>query len=134
MTTINKTAPRDYAAEWAARAMALRAERIAGMRAMCDWLEANPDAPAPLWDHINVPLHTNAAVETWADEHGMRDLVKYDDEGNASLNRMFGPVAMHVYGYTDFAEHCDRVNERTAQEYADKHGLALVAAESDGAK
>jgi hypothetical protein len=132
MTTIDETT-RDYAAEKAARALTLRAQRIAGIRAMCDWLEANPGTQLPNWDSVNVPLTTNAAVEAWADKHGVRDLIKYDSEGNASLNYMFGAVAMQVYGYADFAEHCNRAEERKMHEYATKHGLALVAAESDGA-
>jgi hypothetical protein len=111
-----------------------RALSIAGIRALCDWLEANPDTRMPNWDRVNIPLSTNAAVKAWADEHGALDLVKYDDEGNASVDYMFGAVAMHVYGYVDFAGHCDRNDGRTARRYADRHGLELVAAEPEAAR
>lgn len=105
-----------------------RANYIAGARAMLDWLEAHPDTNLPSLDKVLVALTTNSAVEEWATAHGLTDLVTYDDEGNASADVEFGPVTLHVYGYRDFTEHSDKLDGRTAERYAAKHGLELVEA------
>jgi hypothetical protein len=108
-----------------------RSAFIAGVREFADWLEANPQFTTPLDERFLLALHTNPAVEEFAAE---RDLtVDYDDEGNASVDLRFGPITYHVYGYVDFAEHCERNRERQARSWADRKGLALVPQQAEGA-
>lgn len=103
-----------------------RAQYLAGVRELITWLEQNPTQPLPASREFNVPVRTNSAVKDWAADNDMTGAVQYDEEGNASIHLPFGPVALHVYGYADFAEHCDRTDGRNAREYAEKHGLVLV--------
>lgn len=104
-----------------------RAQYLAGVRELITWLEQNPTQPLPVSREFNVPVSTNSAVEEWAANNDMADdAVQYDKEGNASISLRFGPVTLHVYGYVNFAEHCDRTDGRNAREYAEKHGLVLV--------
>ena len=107
-----------------------RARYLAGVRELITWLEQNPTQPLPVSREFNVPVSTNSAVEEWAADNDMSDAVQYDKEGNASISLRFGPVTLHVYGYRDFAEHCDRNDGRNAREYAEKHGLVLVEAQA----
>lgn len=105
-----------------------RAQYLAGLRDLATWLEQNPAQELPVSRTFNVPLTTNSAVKDWAADNGMSDAVQYDKEGNASVSLRFGPIALHMYGYVDFAEHCERSRGRDAREYAEKHGLVLVEA------
>lgn len=105
-----------------------RAQYLAGLRELATWLEQNPAQELPVSRTFNVPLTTNSAVKDWATNNGMSDAVQYDKEGNASVSLRFGPISLHMYGYVDFAEHCERSHERDAREYAEKHGLVLVEA------
>lgn len=106
-----------------------RTETIEGLRALADFLEANPTVPVPTYGphQYNVPLHTNQAVEEFAAEHGLT--VQYDDEGNARVKAEFGRVLYEAYGYVDFKEHCDRNAERNARSWAERKGLELRPAE-----
>lgn len=101
-----------------------RAELIVGLRALADALEANASMPLPV---VNsrwlVPLTTNAAVEEFAAGRGLT--VEYDDEGNAGADVPFGPMTYHVYGYIDFAEHCERRAEKDARQWAERNGLEI---------
>lgn len=99
---------------------------IAGLRALADFLEAHPALPAPSSQNLLIPLHTNPAVEEFAVEHGLT--VEYDDEGNARTQVQFGPLAYFVYGYVNFAEHCERNDERRARDWAERNGLELRSA------
>lgn len=100
-----------------------RVEAIEGLRALADFLEANPTIPTFTGQHLNVPLSTNSAVEVFAAEHGLS--VEYDEEGNASTDLRFGSMTYHVYGYVDFAEHLARKAERDARAWAERKGLEL---------
>lgn len=108
-----------------------RAAFIAGVREFADWLEANPQITTPLNGRFLLALHTNPAVEAFAAEHDLT--VVYDAEGNAATDVTFGPVSYHAYGYVDFAEHCERNNERQARSWADRKGLTLVPQQAEGA-
>ncbi|MFD4263972.1 hypothetical protein ACFWR9_41810 [Streptomyces sp. NPDC058534] len=100
---------------------------IDALRALADFLESNPALPAPSSQQLLVPLHTNPAVEEFASEHGLP--VAYNDEGNASVTVEFGTLRYHVYGYVNFAEHCERDAERQARTWAERQGLELRPAE-----
>lgn len=103
-----------------------RAAYITGLRALADWLDANPDAPAPI-SPFNVPMTVNAEAEAFAEANGLP--LQHDDEGNAFCNVDFGgSVVYHVYGYVDFTVNADRIDERTARKWADGRGLEIVAA------
>jgi hypothetical protein len=104
-----------------------RAEAIEGLRALAAFLEANPSVPTFSGQRLNVPLHTNPAVEAFAAEHQLT--VEYDEEGNASTDLKFGSMTYHVYGYVDFVEHCARQAERNARSWAARKGLELRPAE-----
>jgi hypothetical protein len=75
-----------------------------------------------------MPLHTNTDVENLAAELGLQP-VQYDDEGNASVTVVFGPIEYEVYGYVDFKEHCEKREEHNARTWADKHGMEIHPAE-----
>ncbi|MFE9372313.1 hypothetical protein ACFYM2_21435 [Streptomyces sp. NPDC006711] len=107
-----------------------RTRYICGLRALATWLEENPDAAIPSDERFLLPLSTNDAVEEFAAKLG-QDVV-YDDEGNASTTREFGPIKLHAYGYVDFAAHSDFLAERNARRWAAKKGLEIRGAE-DGA-
>jgi hypothetical protein len=104
-----------------------RTEAIEGLRALADFLEANPSVPTFTGQHLNVPLHTNPAVEAFAAEHQLT--VEYDEEGNASTDLKFGSMTYHVYGYVDFVEHLARRAEQGARAWAESNGLELRPAE-----
>lgn len=99
-----------------------RAQYVAGLRGLADWLECSA-APVPTSQRLLLPLHSNPAVEAFAAEHDLE--VVYDREGNASADLRFGQITYHAYGYVDFAEHCERSNERQARAWADQNGLVL---------
>ncbi|WP_171108673.1 MULTISPECIES: hypothetical protein [unclassified Streptomyces] len=101
---------------------------IDGLRALADFLESDPSLPVPTSQYLNVPLHTNQAVEEFASARGLT--VEYDDEGNARTDLKFGPLTYHVYGYVDFAEHCERNAERNARNWAARKGLEIRPAEA----
>lgn len=94
-----------------------------GLRALADWLDANPSVQQPLGERLLLPLHTNPAVEALASEYGLT--VVYDDEGNASVELSFGPVVYRAYGYVDFKKHCERDNEERARAWARRKGLVI---------
>lgn len=97
---------------------------IDALRALADWLEANPAAPvASIGQQFTVPLHTNSAVEAFAAEHNVE--VQYDDEGNAEASVRFGPVVYRAYGYVDFKEHCERSDENRARRWAARKGMEI---------
>ncbi|MFD4596814.1 hypothetical protein ACFWPQ_02150 [Streptomyces sp. NPDC058464] len=96
---------------------------IDGLRALADFLESDPSLRTPSSQQLLIPLMTNAAVEEFAAGHGLA--VEYDDEGNASTDLPFGPLAYHVYGYVDFDEHMARGRERQAREWVASQGLEL---------
>lgn len=101
-----------------------RAAYVAGLRDFADFLEST-DVEVPRTQRtLLLSLSLNSAVEAFAAKHGLT--VGYDAEGNASADLVFGPVVYHAYGYVDFAEHCDRNNERTARTWAELHGLEIV--------
>lgn len=111
--------------------MNAREEFVQGLRAFADWLADTAGAEAPQGQRMLLPLHTNAAVEAFAAEHGLT--LAYDDEGNASADLMFGPLAYHAYGYVDFDAHCAAEDERLARRWAEKNGLIITAATAGGA-
>ncbi|MFE7232519.1 hypothetical protein ACFVAF_18035 [Streptomyces sp. NPDC057596] len=102
---------------------------IDGLRALADFLESNEALPAPTSQQLLVPLHTNAAVEEFATEHGLT--VEYDDEGNAHTQVKFGPLTYYVYGYVDFSEHLERNAERNARRWAARKGMEIRPAASE---
>ncbi|MBL1100092.1 hypothetical protein [Streptomyces coffeae] len=109
-----------------------RAAYVAGLRALADFMEATPSLPVPSIDQrFLLPLHTNAAVEAFAAEHGLT--VVYSAEGNASADLVFGPMRYHAYGYVDFIEHCDRTDERSARAWAERKGMEIRPVESTAA-
>ncbi|WP_158942412.1 hypothetical protein, partial [Streptomyces sp. ERV7] len=85
---------------------------MAGLRRLADQLERT-ELPVPHDQRFLLPLHTNLAVETFAQAHGLD--VAYDPEGNASTDLAFGPIVFHAYGYVDFTGHCARQDERRAR-------------------
>ncbi|MFD6113661.1 hypothetical protein ACFWG0_26610 [Streptomyces yangpuensis] len=101
-------------------------EDAAGLRELANWLDANPDVPFQE-SRLLLALSTNPAVVEFAERHGWP--VAYDDEGNASADRVFGPVTFHAYGYADFAAHLAVHDERQARDWAAKQGLEIVAPE-----
>ncbi|GAA3032774.1 hypothetical protein FHS39_002516 [Streptomyces olivoverticillatus] len=103
--------------------MISRSAYIAGLRAIADWLDAHPEAPAPTDDRVLVPLHTNAAVSEAARSLGVTEV--YDSEGNASFDVPFGPIGYRAYGYVDFAAHCALHDERHARRWADQNGMTI---------
>jgi hypothetical protein len=105
-----------------------RTQYICGLRALATWLEDNPDVEAPVGLRVLLPLTTNEAVEEFAAKLGQD--VAYDDEGNASTTREFGPLQHHAYGYVDFAVSCDALDERSARRWAARKGLEIR--EADG--
>jgi hypothetical protein len=109
-----------------------RAEYVAALRAFADWLDANPDVETPGYQRLLLALTTNEAVEEFAQAHGLD--VAYDDEGNASADLAFGPIVYHVYGYVDFAAHCERNAERDARAWASKKGMVIQPAEGGDAR
>jgi hypothetical protein len=94
------------------------------LRAFADWLDANPDIDEPRGQRFLLPLHTNQAVTEFAAEHGLT--TEADAEGNLAAEITFGPVVYQVYGYVDFAAHRDASNERTARDWAEKHGMQIT--------
>ena len=101
-----------------------RQARIAGLRALADWLENTPTAPIAYGpERFVVPLHSNQAVEEFATEHGLS--VVRDDEGNARSIVEFGDVQYEAYGYADFKEHCERSAERAARNWAERNGQEI---------
>ncbi|MFE0137665.1 hypothetical protein ACFWY6_39830 [Streptomyces sp. NPDC059037] len=108
-----------------------RQARIDGLRALADWLESTQTAPVAYGpDRFVVPLHTNEAVEEFAADHELT--VEYDDEGNARSTIEFGSVVYQVYGYVNFAEHCERGAERQARTWAERQGLEIIRPAADG--
>lgn len=121
----------DFEKRMAARRARERAGFISGIHRFATWLEQHPDVEAPRDKRLLLACHTNDAVAAFATEHGISpDLVRYDEEGNASLDLEFGPVSYHVYGYRDFEQHCEDAAARQAQRYARSHGLSLVPDDS----
>ncbi|OKK06442.1 hypothetical protein AMK26_10520 [Streptomyces sp. CB03234] len=109
-----------------------REQYVTGLRDLADWLEANPDVGVSMsGDRLLYPLHSNAAVEAFAEQVGRE--VTVDEGGNASVAVVFGPIVYHAYGYADFDEHCARVDERQARSWAESHGLALMPKPDDEA-
>ncbi|PJN00853.1 hypothetical protein CG740_23405 [Streptomyces sp. CB01201] len=104
-----------------------RTRYIDGLRELAAWLEENPDVEAPVGLRVLLPLTTNGAVEEFAAKLGQT--VDYDDEGNASTTREFGPLQHHAYGYVDFAASCDALDERSARRWAARQGLEIREAE-----
>ena len=100
-----------------------RDEFTAGLRAFADFLEQNPSVETQS-QRLLLALTTNEATEAFAAEHDLT--VVYDGEGNASCDLKFGPIVYHVYGYRDFAEHCEKNNEQRARSWAESKGLAIV--------
>lgn len=108
-----------------------RDEFIDGVRAFADFLEQHPDIKEPLPMRFLLALMTNDAAEAFAAEHDLT--VEYDGEGNASCDLAFGSVVYHAYGYRDFAEHCEKSNERQARRWVESKGLAIVPQPVGGA-
>jgi hypothetical protein len=104
-----------------------RPQFVAGVRAFADWLEANPQAKAPIGERFLLPLTTNDRVAEFAATHGLE--VVADEHGNTSCNLTFGPIVYHAYGYADFAADCERTDEERARKWAARKGLELVAAD-----
>ena len=109
-----------------------RAAFIAGLRDLATWLETTPAAPVSPYLHpqLPMPLHTNEAVSQTAAALGLD--VATDDEGNTSCDVAFGPVVWHMYGYADFKQHVEQATERRARQWADRNGLEIRPATSDG--
>lgn len=107
-----------------------RAEYIAALRQLADYLDAHADVQLPS-DRLLIVMHTNSAVEALATEHGLT--VAYDAEGNASCDLVFGPIQYHAYGYTDFTAHSARLTEENAQRWAAEQGMTIVPADEAGA-
>ncbi|MFG2144271.1 hypothetical protein ACGFRG_08730 [Streptomyces sp. NPDC048696] len=99
-----------------------RAAFVAGLRRLADRLERT-DLPVPHDQRFLLPLHTNLAVETFAQAHGLD--VGYDREGNASADLDFGPIVFRAYGYVDFTRHCAREDERRARRWAAENGMEI---------
>ncbi|MPY47064.1 hypothetical protein [Streptomyces acidicola] len=106
-----------------------RAEYIAGLREIADWLEQHPDADLPSTDRLLLPLSTNPAVEEFAATLGLT--AEIDEEGNAAVDLKFGPIAFHAYGYADFTEHVKEHHERQARNWADKNGMVIQPREGE---
>lgn len=100
-----------------------RFEYVAGLRALADWLEQTPTAPVPTTDQVLLPLLTNDAVAQFAGVHQLD--VETDSDGNTCCRRHFGPLSIHAYGYADFTTFRDRVDERTARQWAARQGLTI---------
>jgi hypothetical protein len=105
-----------------------RAAYIQSLRELAGWLADNPSAPIPSASNqqMSMPVMTNEAVEAFATEHHLP--VAFDDDGNASCDVRFGPIAFHVYGYVDFTAHLAQMNERRAREWAEQQGLVIQSA------
>lgn len=100
-----------------------RAEYIAGLRQLADWLEQNPETAVPQVADILLALMTNEAVEAHAAAGGLE--VRYDREGNASAVSQFGSVTYRGYGYADWDQHIAQHEASRAHDWADKNDMVI---------
>jgi hypothetical protein len=113
--------------------MNARDEYVAGLRALANWLEQSPLAPVPEYqERLLVPLTTNRAVEEAAADLGLD--AELDSDGNASIEFTFGPITYHIYGYADYGQFSDALDERQARGWAEKNDMEIVPAAEDGAR
>lgn len=101
---------------------------IAALRNLADWLERNPDAPISNDERLLIPLTTNAAVEEFANHHGLT--VEVDKDGNAYTVVPFGPFNYYAYGYADWESWRQQHEEKTARTWADSQGLTIQPREA----
>lgn len=101
-----------------------------GLPELADWAAAYQVDLTQAIERMLLPLGTTRAVEEFAARCGLT--VAYDEEGNASAERSFGPVVLHAYGYVDVEQHRGRSEERLARRYAERSGLALVPVSGGG--
>lgn len=107
-----------------------RAAYVDGLRAFADFLESTEVAVPSAGQQMLLPVHTNDAVEAFAAEHGLT-VQTSEDGAKKSAVFTFGPIEYKVYGYRNFAEHCDQTDEATAHRWAARHGVELPSAAAE---
>lgn len=76
-----------------------RAEKIAGVRELADWLEANPDAPLPWWADVTVMVSINNldGMGGASDEVRLAELVRIADLMGVTADLRDEPAAPHPH-------------------------------------
>lgn len=108
-----------------------RDEYIAALRKLADWLESNPAVKVPTDRIMLLPLHTNKAVQEFAETCGLT--VSLDSDGNASADVDFGGIVYHAYGYDDFDAFHAGHKEKQARRWADENGMVIERHTDGGA-
>ena len=83
-----------------------RVELIAGLRGLADFLETNPDVPAPWPTSFNVFVQSREQLQELTRQVG-GTLKKHGDENFFYLRRAFGPVNYDINIHRD--QVCERV-------------------------
>lgn len=105
-----------------------RAEFVAGLRALADFVAAHADVPVPAFPSLSNPVGAADEVRAFGAAHGLA-VTEGGKQASTTVRVCFGSLEYQVYGYDDWDTAHEHVQQRQARNYADEHGLALVAAE-----